>query len=153
EARRGLEAMAAVCDDPSALEGADLPERFPRDLFEEQDGGLRVKSGWKEHAAELGDRSRRASRVLRPRLLVPPGASLMTVLDAAASLFDAGLSFEVHELLEPHWMRAEGHDREALQGLIQIAVFFQHLANGNIAGARALLRDGSARIVAVSLGG
>jgi hypothetical protein len=85
EARRALEAVAAVCDDPRALGGgAELPERFPRDLFEERDGGLRVKGGWNEHAAELGDRSRRAWRALRPRVLVPRGAPL----DAAAPLFD-----------------------------------------------------------------
>jgi hypothetical protein len=80
---------------------------------------------------------------------VPLGAAL----DAAAALFDTGLYFEVHELLEPHWIRAKGCDREALQGLIQVAVGFQHLANGNIAGARALLREGSARIVGFSLEG
>jgi predicted metal-dependent hydrolase len=43
-------------------------------------------------------------------------------------------------------MRAEGVEREALQGLIQVAVGFQHLANRNVVGARALLRDGAARL-------
>ena len=36
----------------------------------------------------------------------------------------------------------------ALQGLIQIAVGFEHLVNGNRRGARALLRDGSAKAAA-----
>ena len=53
--------------------------------------------------------------------------------------------FEVHEVLEPHWLTAAGSEREALQGLIQIAVGFQHLANDNPSGARALLGDGSAK--------
>jgi hypothetical protein len=61
-------------------------------------------------------------------------------------LFDAGLHFEVHELLEPYWARAEGGERQALQGLIQIAVGYQHLANGNLAGARALLAEGAHRL-------
>ena len=68
------------------------------------------------------------------------------VLDAAAALFDAHLYFEVHELLEPSWRDAEGAEREALQGLIQVAVGYQHLANGNFAGARALLEEGSRRL-------
>ncbi|MGH7399760.1 MAG: DUF309 domain-containing protein, partial [Candidatus Rokuibacteriota bacterium] len=65
----------------------------------------------------------------------------------------AGLYFEVHEVLEPYWIRAEGADREALQGLIQVAVGFQHLANGNLEGARALLRDGATRLAGHRLGG
>jgi Domain of unknown function (DUF309) len=68
------------------------------------------------------------------------------VLDAAAALFDAHLYFEAHELLEPFWRDAEGGEREALQGLIQVAVGYQHLANGNLAGARALLDEGRRRL-------
>jgi len=68
------------------------------------------------------------------------------VLDAAAALVDAHLYFEVHELLEPFWRDAEGGEREALQGLIQVAVGYQHLANGNLAGARALLDEGRRRL-------
>jgi hypothetical protein len=75
------------------------------------------------------------------------------VLDAAAALFDAHLYFEVHELLEPHWRDARGDDRETLQGLIQAAVGYQHLANGNLAGARALLEEGRARLIGRSLDG
>jgi len=48
--------------------------------------------------------------------------------------------------LEPAWREAEGGEREALQGLIQIAVGYQHLANGNLAGARALLDEGARRL-------
>lgn len=49
-------------------------------------------------------------------------------------------------MLEPHWLVARDEAREALQGLIQIAVGWQHLANGNVAGARSLLSDGAARL-------
>jgi len=75
------------------------------------------------------------------------------LLDAAAALFDAHLYFEVHELLEPSWREAEGDEREALQGLIQVAVGYQHLANGNFAGARALLEEGRRRIQGRTLEG
>ena len=40
-----------------------------------------------------------------------------------------------------------------LQGLIQVAVGFQHLANGNISGARSLLHDGCGRVLERTLEG
>ena len=73
-------------------------------------------------------------------------AGLAEALSDAAALWDGYLYFEVHELLEPFWRDAHGDDREALQGLIQVAVGYQHLANGNLAGARALLEEGSGRL-------
>jgi hypothetical protein len=84
---------------------------------------------------------------------IAPTRSRDDVLDAAATLFDAHLYFEVHELLEPAWRDAGGGEREALQGLIQIAVGYQHLANGNFAGARILLEEGRRRIGGRSLDG
>jgi hypothetical protein len=97
-------------------------------------------------AAPLLERARAASTALAGRSLRAAAPDLAQALDDAAALFDAGLHFEVHELLEPYWARAEGDTREALQGLIQAAVAFQHLANGNRAGARSLLLDASARL-------
>ena len=66
---------------------------------------------------------------------------------------EAGLHFEVHELLEPHWMAASGPTREALQGVIQAAVGWQHLANDNVAGARSLLTEAAGRLRGRRLGG
>jgi len=74
-------------------------------------------------------------------------------LASAGALFAAGLGFEVHELLEPHWLHATGTRREALQGLIQIAVGYQHLANGNLAGAHSLLAEGATRLGGARLPG
>ena len=74
-------------------------------------------------------------------------------LAQSALLFDGGLYFEVHELLEPYWLRAAGRERETLQGLIQVAVGFHHLGNGNSAGARALLHDGAAKLLGRHIGG
>jgi hypothetical protein len=61
------------------------------------------------------------------------------LLERAAALANHGLFFEVHELLEPVWFRASEPARTALQGLIQVAVAFHHLENGNLEGARSLL--------------
>ncbi|MBI4635024.1 MAG: DUF309 domain-containing protein [Candidatus Rokubacteria bacterium] len=105
------------------------------------------------HAASLRHRARRAAEVLGPRPLGPPRPALAETLAAAATLFDAGLHFEVHELLEPHWREARGAAREALQGLVQVAVGYQHLANRNLAGARALLAEGVERLAVGSLPG
>ncbi len=153
-ARRALEAVAAVCADPHALEGPGvLPEAFPREIFERRDGVWRLKSGFRAHTVEFAERAERARRLLHLRLFDPEDPPLKVTLVAAALLFHAHLYFEVHELLEPYWLRAEGGDREALQGLIQVAVGFQHLANGNIGGARALLHDGCGRVLERTLEG
>jgi hypothetical protein len=67
----------------------------------------------------------------------------------AAALWREGLFFEVHEVLEAVWQRERGDRRHALQGVIQIAVAWHHLAHGNRRGARRLLREGRARLAAV----
>jgi hypothetical protein len=153
-ARRALEAVADVCADPTALEGPGvLPEPFPREIFERRDGGWRLKSGFRGHEGEFAERAERARRLLHLRPFDPEDPPLGVALASAALLFHAHLYFEVHELLEPYWLRAEGGDREALQGLIQVAVGFQHLANRNVTGARALLHDGCGRILERTLGG
>ena len=146
DAREGLRALAAVCADPRAPEGARPPARFPLEFFERGGEGLAVRGGFAAHARELADRAKAAWHAVGARALGPAAPSLAETLDAAGALFDAGLYFEVHELLEPCWFRALGREREALQGLIQIAVGYQHLANGNLAGARALLDEGRRRL-------
>jgi hypothetical protein len=104
------------------------------------------------HAAALCARARAAVVALADRPLGPRDASLAEAMGDARRLFDARLYFEVHELLEPYWTQAKGAEREALQGLIQIAVGYQHFANGNEAGARALLAEGAARLHGRALG-
>jgi hypothetical protein len=143
-ARRALHAIASLCVEPWTRERLrDLPPWVPSDLFEEHDGGIRVSRAGTGHAATVAERAGRAWEAIRDAPLDPPEATLPIALAGAARLFDAGLYFEVHELLEPYWTCAGRGDRAALQGLIQVAVGFQHLANGNEAGALALLRDGS----------
>lgn len=144
-AREGLAAVAAVCLDPRAGVAAALPSRFPADLFERGPRGLAMRSGYAVHAGEFCARARAGWDVLRARPLDPTDAPLGSVLAVAAALFDAGLFFEVHELLEPVWFQATEPARTALQGLIQIAVGFHHLENGNREGARSLLVLGLAK--------
>ena len=143
EARRALDAVATLCIAPRGRPCAvDVPAGMTRGFFQEAEGRLRLRSEWSEHASDLRERSARAARAIGDRPLDPPDPTLESALDAAALLFDAGLYFEVHELLEPYWVRAEGSDRIALQGLIQVAVGFEHLVNDNVKGGHALLASG-----------
>ncbi|MBI2206315.1 MAG: DUF309 domain-containing protein [Candidatus Rokubacteria bacterium] len=82
------------------------------------------------HRAPLiAKRARAATDALEGQPILSPATSLADALRAAALLFDAGLGFETHEVLESHWSRAEGAARESLQGLIQVAVGYQHLSS------------------------
>jgi DUF309 family protein family protein len=152
-ARAGLAAIVALCDDPHAFDGEVPPRTFPDDLFTGSPEGLVVRRELRAHAAEFCERARRGWALVRARPLERPDSPRTAALEAAAALFDARLYFETHEELEPHWMQAAGAEREALQGLIQVAVGFQHLVNGNAAGARALLHDGAAKLMVGALAG
>ena len=67
-------------------------------------------------------------------------------LEEAACLFNEGLFFEVHEVLEAVWLTEVEGVRLLLQGLIQIAVGFYHLENNNPRGALSLLTEGSEKV-------
>ena len=48
--------------------------------------------------------------------------------------------FEAHELWEELWSEYYLDDKTLIQGLIQLAVSFVHLGNGNLKGAKSLLK-------------
>lgn len=73
---------------------------------------------------------------------VRPADEVERAMEQAACLFNEGLFFEVHEVLEAVWLKQEGQVRPLLQGLIQIAVGFHHLESRNLRGAVSLLREG-----------
>jgi predicted metal-dependent hydrolase len=58
--------------------------------------------------------------------------------DEGVRLFNAGLFFECHDVLEDLWSGVRGDGRDFLQGLIQVSVAFHHLGRGNAEGARSL---------------
>jgi uncharacterized protein len=61
-------------------------------------------------------------------------------------VFNAGLFFEYHELLEDHWRTDTGDRKRFLQGMIQVAVGLHHWEHGNYRGATLLLREGAERL-------
>jgi len=66
--------------------------------------------------------------------------------EAARAAWDAGLFFEVHEILEPVWLEASGAHKIALQGLIMAGAALHHLTQSNTAGAAGLLREAAQRL-------
>jgi uncharacterized protein len=53
--------------------------------------------------------------------------------------FNRGLFFECHDTLEDLWSGLRGPSRDFFQGLIQVAVAFHHVSNGNAAGAVSMI--------------
>ncbi|HEY7140876.1 MAG TPA: DUF309 domain-containing protein [Methylomirabilota bacterium] len=108
-------------------------------------GRVRLLGAYRAHGPSLAARAARAASAVRDwgdRGL----EGMEPLLDRAAILARHGLFFEVHELLEPVWFRAAEPVRTALQGVIQVAVAFHHLENGNREGARSLLTLGVAKL-------
>ena len=108
---------------------------------------LAVHAPWDARVRAHAARGLRAATAYRGRdvpLTDPVGRAIVQ----AAALWDEELFFEVHEVLEAVWQHQTGEPRQALQGLIQVAVAFHHLAHGNPRGGRTLLREGRARLAA-----
>ncbi len=78
---------------------------------------------------------------------VGPAKDLEEVLARAAALFNVGLYFEFHEILEGYWMgQAKGPTRQFLQGLIQIAIGFYQVERHNPVGALSQFQKGLAKV-------
>ena len=68
-------------------------------------------------------------------------ASEMRILfEKGLNEYEKGDYFEAHEAWEDLWSDYNFPDRKFIQGLIQLSVSFVHLSNGNMIGARNLLK-------------
>jgi hypothetical protein len=147
EARATLAALTRACvEDGVAVDSTDADRLLRLGWFERvAPGRVKLVGAHRAHGRALGDRAGRAVSAVGGR---PDGGrdDLAGLLARATALANHGLFFEVHELLEPAWFRATGPVRTALQGLIQIAVAFHHLENGNREGAVSLLEEGMAKM-------
>lgn len=76
-----------------------------------------------------------------PEDFEPSGEEIGKTVEIAKLLFDKGLYFEVHEILEEVWMGEFGRERDFLQALIQIGVAYYHLENFNTRGFELLLKN------------
>jgi predicted metal-dependent hydrolase len=122
-------------------EGAE-PGAKLRSLRTEEGAALfeasgRLAADFESFAPYLKDR---AQRFAAARAWIREDRAEGDALECARAAWDAGLFFEIHELLEPVWAAEQGPERDALQGLIMAAVGLHHLCEGNRAGAQDLLR-------------
>jgi hypothetical protein len=103
-----------------------------------------------EHPAAVHRRyiDRRAAayrEALAARRRVPSAG----LLDDMMVIWNRGLFFEVHELLEDRWHDARGERREVLKTLIQAAAAFVHREAGRTAAGASLGRRASTRLDAL----
>lgn len=70
------------------------------------------------------------------------------LLERAVAQWNDRLFFECHDTLEELWSGLRGPSRSFFQGLIQVAVGFYHLGNGNLAGAARLFDRALSRLSA-----
>jgi len=95
------------------------------------------------HAEHVRDRALRMHAALG---WLREAQALGQLIECARAAWDAGLFFEVHELLEPTWLREEGPRKTALQGLILAGAGLYHFTRENLAGSSGLLRDAERHI-------
>jgi hypothetical protein len=67
-------------------------------------------------------------------------------LQRGIALFNAGLFFECHELLEGLWRATSGPDKDFYHGVVQVAAAFYHYEKHNRHGAVTLLTKGRDRL-------
>ncbi len=148
EARETLAALGAFCRSADGVVGAGTAARLATTGWFESAGPGRVRllGAHRAHREALCRRAAAAAGMFAARPALPGGRGLAGLLERAALLAGAGLYFEVHEWLEPAWIRAEGAERTALQGLIQVAVGLHHAQQRNREGAISLLTEGLAKL-------
>jgi hypothetical protein len=125
---RGTEAVQAL-----RWSGQDIIELYPefRDFW--TDVVQRAERYW----AVVGQLRRQRGRTK---------GGVEGAVERGVLVFNAGLFFEYHELLEDHWRAETGDRKRFLQGLIQVAVGLHHWEHGNDRGATTLLREGAERL-------
>ena len=130
-------------------ESSDIPEavldevvsEFP--LFERDGASLKFLPDDPITAEYVREKAEKYSEFLKalPDNFEPVEEDLEKNVKMARLLFEKGLYFEVHEILEEVWMGEFGKERDFLQALIQIGVAYYHLSNYNLRGFRLLLEN------------
>jgi hypothetical protein len=120
-----------------------LSSALINELTECSDGSLSaVANGWlsidpaKIYRTYITDRLalyRRAIGEIRAAHVVDPRYQ-------AIGLWNLGLFFEMHELLETIWQKTREPERSALKGWIQAAGVYEHFQRGKVDAARSLAR-------------
>lgn len=138
EARKSVETLAAW-----AQGSGPSPEILAEDgtaLFE----GVSMAPRFGELDGYVRDRARRMAAACE---WIAADGVWGDTLACARAAWDAGLFFEVHEIVEPVWLEERGPKRPLLQGVIMAGAALHHLCQGNPAGARGLLGDAARKLV------
>ena len=98
------------------------------------------------HEARMRAHAERALRAADAYRAARDDDAVAAAVARAVALWNERLFFEVHEVLEAEWKRTSGEVRQALQGVIQIAVALHHHAHGNPRGAKTLMHEGRGRL-------
>lgn len=110
-------------------------------LLIRDDGRIALRPEFRAHrqylARQIGRVLSFLSRYLRQS--TPPSESIPQEVWQGVLLFNAGLYFECHELLEGAWKRTAGPEKNFLHGLVQLAAAFYHYEKPNPHGIRTLL--------------
>jgi hypothetical protein len=147
--------VAALDDDRAAAALRELRTALTASAAESAGGDVAAAVRRELASASAAARTTVAERLARASAAVTAyrgargtsrGDDTAQALRQAAALFDAGLYFEVHEVLEVAWGRARGPTRTFLQGVLQIAVALHHAEYGNDGGAARLLAAGRAKV-------
>lgn len=145
---------AATLDAPSVPWGIlrqratekDLSLLVDRGVLEADESRVRLRQRFLPHLPYL---QRQSSRLLKALVEVQRLKMLHTAplaLRQGAALFNTGLFFECHELLEETWKATTGPSKNFYHGIVQAAAAFYHYEKRNMHGARTLLQKGRHRL-------
>jgi uncharacterized protein len=100
-----------------------------------------LRSSDQRYIRQTLERYRRVATLLRSAHIEDPKQQALV-------LWNAGLFFELHELLETIWRRSRGEARTGLKGLIQAAGVYVHQLRGDAAAAQGLARRARRNLLA-----
>lgn len=146
---RALTAYAAVASPQEPVVALPASRGLTRlveaGLLERLNGRVACRSTFLPYLSYLQRQTARLTAAVESlRAPVQPGVPADLVLGAA--LFNAGLYFETHELLETTWRATEGPERDFYHGVVQAAAAFYHWEKQNLHGARTLLAKSLRRL-------
>jgi predicted metal-dependent hydrolase len=112
--------------------------------FRQKGRALLARKAEPVHRAYLKDRLRRYECAFAEI----EGRDVAGLFAQALVLWNHGLFYEVHELLEPLWLQSTGPRRRALQAMIRAAGAYVHLEAGNREAARGMAAKAAAGLAA-----
>ena len=115
-------------------------------LLEHRNGRVRCRGDFVPYLAYLQQQTGRLAAAIDHLASSSAPRGVPDDLVVGAALFNAGLYFEAHELLETTWRAVAGPERDFYHGIVQAAAAFYHFEKRNMHGARTLLAKSIRRL-------